>query len=146
MRVPEDTYRIVKAMRARGKKAGLLREWLDGVKRWADQSTGQDAAALRNWLTIAQPKPFYTAAELSILWPGLKIALGMADKLYRPPHPVQLAAELDLAGLPRLRALDGSGKFKPQYGVPSEFFIVEQFDRWEGIGISQGEFENVLYG
>lgn len=138
-----ETYAIVRAMIERGNRPGLIREWLSVVRHWAETHGGQDAAALRNWLSIVQPKPFYTAHELALMWPGLKIATGLETRMTLAPSPERLANELKFCGLPMLTA---GRAFKSRFGAASQYFIVEHIPYWRTRLPNQEEFERVLYG
>lgn len=131
-----DTYRIVEAMKARGNQPGLIREWFDGMKVWAEANKGADASALRLWLDYAKPRTIYTAAELAALWPSFKIALGMETRLMAPPSANRLANELDFHGLPRLQ---NNGGLELR-----NYFIVERLHYWRERKLTDGEFHDLL--
>lgn len=141
-----DTYAIVQHILRRGNEPGLFAEWFAGMKSWADVNGGQDAAALRTWLGIAPPKPFYTADELAYLWPALKIALGLRKSLELRPSAYRLANELEFHGLPLLKNANGTMTFQRPGLDPAKFFIVEHVHRWKGRAITQQEFDDVYHG
>src|SRR5438309_10784301 len=68
-----ETYHIVNAMRRAGNQ-GVIPRWKDSVARWAEMnSDSADAAAILAWLPFWHVRPFYTAEELSPMWPALAI-------------------------------------------------------------------------
>lgn len=142
----DPTYLIVKAMLDRGNRPGLLREWFAGMLEWAEKNPGQDAAALRLWLSATKPRPFYTAAELAKMWPAFKLHLGMIQRLHEPPSANRLANELNFHGLPRLRNNRGTHDFfVPGRAAHIEhYFIVERCHYWRSTGMDQKDFENAL--
>lgn len=141
-RYPSDTYTIVNTILQRGNEPGLIREWFDGMKAWAEANGGQDAAALRMWLKLVKPRPFYTAEELSRLWPALKLTLGLSMRLDPEPSPNRLANELEFCGLPVLR--DENGMPFVSEGSFSSRFIVEHCHKWRNVHMTQEEFDNAL--
>lgn len=143
----DPTYLIVRAMLDRGNSPGLLREWFTGLLTWAEANKGPDASALRAWLPMAKPRPFYTAGELATMWPAFKLALGLATRMSEPPSANRLANELKFHGLPVLRNSEGFGGFY-QLGVSrsfGEYFIVERCHYWRRLELTQEEFEKVIY-
>ena len=130
----DPTYQIVQAMLHRGNQPGLLREWFDGLKAWAETHKGPDANALALWLDVAKPRPFYTAAELAAMWPAFKLALGFAKIMTEPPSANRLANELKFHRLPVCWTDDGK-----------EYFIVERCHHWRGKTLTQEEFENAVH-
>lgn len=141
MRVDAHTYAIVRLMIERGNKPGVIRHWMTQLAQWADANTGSDAAALRSWLSMARPKPFYSAEELAVMWPALKIACGLEKRLYAAPSPKLLAIKLEVAGLPYLT---GGKSFVLPFLGPRKMFIVERIAYWRQRMPDQEEFENAL--
>lgn len=127
----------------RGNRPGLIREWLNGVRQWAETHQGVDATALRSWLKMVQPKPFYSAHELAVMWPGLKMATGLATRMMPAPSPDRLRRELEFCGLPYL---GGGAFYSSPFRPAGKFFIVEQIGRWRQTIPTQEEFEKVMYG
>lgn len=142
LKKPEATYQLVRAMIERGNRSGLIREWMYGLANWAEHNPGQDAVALRNWLSYAKPKPFYTATELALMWPALKFATGLTKRMEPAPSPFKLAAELEWCGLPYL---GGGRTYYPRYTKPDKFFIVERIPHWRKALPNQEEFERALH-
>lgn len=142
-----ETYRVIQAMRSTGNQAGVVQRWIEAAAVWAATNDGPDATAIRAWLPLWQARPFYTAAELSPIFPALVVALGISK---RPPWkmaPERLAFQLRYGGLPELRNADDSGKFfPPQGGTPARYFIVERIHYWRNQVLSQKEFNDVLLG
>jgi hypothetical protein len=114
-----DTAAIVKAMKATGNRPGVVHQWAQKVFWWARENRGPEADAVLAWFPHWRIRPFYTAAELTPLWPMLAIAIGHTTRI--PPvgkGTMRLANELKFAGLPYIM-IDGR-----------EYFIVEQIHRW----------------
>lgn len=145
-RTPSDTYAIVNTILRRGNEPGLITEWFAGMKEWADANAGPDAAALRLWLAFAKPQPFYTAQNLSLLWPALKLTLGLASRMEAPPSANRLANELEFCGLPVLMNDQGGHSFFGPDGRPATYFVVEHCHKWKGVRLSQADFDEVLLG
>ena len=131
-----ETYAIIKAMKRNGNRPGLIAEWKDAIERWAmlpENMRCPDAAAVRAWLPVWQPRVGYTVEELAPMWPALAIAVGHAT--HWPAvlkSPKRLEFELDYAGLPfHLVRLQ-------------KFYIVERVHHWSKI--SPVEFEQELFG
>jgi hypothetical protein len=122
-----DTYRIVRAMKATGNRPGVILLWKEMIERWAEQATGPDAEAVRAFLPLWQPRPFYSAAELAPVFPVLAIALGLRERPEAQKSPARLANELRMAKLPHFER-DGE-----------IYFVVEQCHRAE-------EFANAQHG
>lgn len=138
---PSDTYRIVQLILRRGNGPGLIAEWFDGMRQWAEANSGPDASALRVWLDIAKARPFYRSSELSRFWSPLRLTLGMTLRLEPPPSPNRLANELEFYGLPVIRRSDGVA-----LKVDGEkFFIVEESHRWRDCRFNEAEFREFLY-
>ncbi len=120
-----ETYAIIKAMKATGNRPGIIAGWKNALEHWANtiDPTNGDRAAVRAWLPLWQPRPFYTAEELAPMWPALAIAIGFTNRWPEVlKSPQRLAFELDYGGLPRCTS--GLG----QWG---KYFIVEQIHRWQ---------------
>ncbi len=115
----EETYRIVRAMRATGNKPGLIERWKNSVAQWAMENSGPDAEAVKAFLPLWQNRPYYTAAELAPIFPMLALALGLRDRPGPSKSPARLANELKMAGLPHFL----------RDGVL--YFVVEQTHRAE---------------
>lgn len=145
--VPQSTWDMVNAIKARGNREGVIREWFAGMKAWAEANRGPDAAALKTWLAIVQPRPFYNANELAGLWPALRLELGITPVLTVAPPALWFEKELEFCRLPILRNADGTGTFwtVDGLGLRHKYFIVEEIGRWQKSPLSQEEFENVLY-
>lgn len=142
-----DTYAICQAILRRGNEPGLIAEWFDGMKAWAEANNGPDASALRTWLGIVKPRSFYTALELSMLWPALKVTLGLRTRMEEPPAPNRLSNELQFHGLPLLKNDNGTMYFfHGGNRSPDKFFIVEHVHKWKPIALTQKEFDDIWFG
>jgi hypothetical protein len=127
-----ETAAIVKAMKAAGNRPGVIAEWREGVRTWAETNpSNPDAAAVLTWLPHWRVRPFYTADELAPLWPALAIAIGHTPRWPAVPKSAKrLEFELDYAGLPRL-------------GFPTlqRYFIVERIHHWSKASLAEIERE-----
>lgn len=138
------TYQIVNMICRRGNQPGIIREWFDGLRKWASENTGPDAEALRCWMDIARVRPFYTAEELAPLWPALKLTLGLASRLDPAPGANRLHNELVFHGMPKLQnAETGSFEFFESH---QRYFIVEHVHRWRNNPIEPGVLASILAG
>lgn len=127
-----ETWAIIKAMRATGNREGVISEWKEGVRLWAENNPRDpDAAAALAWLPRWQVRPFYTADELAPLWPALAIVVGHS-KIWPavPKSAKRLEFELDYAGLPRL-----------EFPTLRQFFIVERIHHWSKASLAEIERE-----
>lgn len=99
-----DTYHIIQAMKATGNRPGIIANWKRMMELWAISDQGPDGAAVKAWLPLWQPRPFYTVEELAPMWPALAIATGFTN---RWPNVLKsarrLEVELDFHRLPRLK-------------------------------------------
>lgn len=143
-----EVYAIGNVIQRRQNDDGLMREWFAGMLAWAEANPGPDAAALRLWLSVAGPKPFYPAFILAGLWPALKIALGMTDKMSAEPRANLLeSALITYTKLPTLQNADGTSMFF--HGGNSwraRFFIVERLPYWRDKVLSQEQFDDLWFG
>lgn len=135
-------YRIVSLILQRGNQPGLIAEWFAGMAAWADANTGKDAGALRVWLKLAKPRPFYTANELAPMIPALMLALGLSDRLLPRAVPNRLHNVLQFYGLPLVKNVNGTTHF-PGMGT---FFIVEHCHKWRDRELTIEELRDVLAG
>ena len=131
---------IVQLILRRGNGPGLIAEWFAGMKQWAEANGGQDAAALKVWLDIVQPRPFYTAEELARFWPALRLTLGMTKRLEPGPSPNRLENELTFYRLPEILFDTNEIPFR------HKFFIVEHCHRWRKHRFSVEEVQTILSG
>lgn len=145
--VPKSTWDMVKAIRERGNREGVIREWFAGMKAWAEANRGADAAALKTWLEIVRPRPFYNARELAGLWPALKLELGIAERMTVPPPALWFEKELEHCRLPILQNADRTCMFwtVDGLGLRQRYFIVESAGYWQKQCLSQMEFEHELF-
>lgn len=114
------TYRIIQAMKATGNRAGVVEQWKESVRKWAEMnSTLSEAKAILAWLPYWQTRPFYTAEELAPMWPALAVALRIVARPFPVIPAARLSHLLDYGGLPRFE-MDGQ-----------KFYIVEQIHTWK---------------
>jgi hypothetical protein len=140
-------YRLARDIVSRGNEPGIIREWFAGMKAWAESNPGPDATALRLWLDIAKPRPFYTAAELASMWPALRIAHGYDKRATEKPSANRLANELEFHGVRYLAGAEGTYYFRsPFTGEAAKYFIVERPGYWRTKRLTQAEFEAALLG
>lgn len=127
-----ETAAIVKAMKASGNREGVIANWKEGLRLWAEANPNNpDAAAALAWLPHWRVRPFYSADELAPLWPALAIAIGYTVKWPAVAKSARrLEFELDYAGLPRL-----PGVFWRKY------FIVERIHHWKDASCEEIERE-----
>lgn len=140
---PSDNYRIVRAIIDRGNAPGLITEWFAGMRKWARENSGKDAEALRLWLDLVKPRPFYTAEELAGFWPALRLTLGMTTYLAPKPSGNRLQNELMFHRLPILKNADTGMNYFPGFG---SFFIVEHVHRWRERPVTANELAIILAG
>lgn len=141
-------YEVVNHMtRNTGNGPGMVRVWIDAALKWADENPGPQAQAIRDWTAHWQVRPFYTATELTPLFPALIVAFGILE---RPPAQMsarRLANYLDYFKLPKLRNAGNGTHFRHPYRYElEEFYIVEQIHKWRKAMLTQKEFENVAFG
>jgi hypothetical protein len=141
------TYGIIQAMKAAGNRPGVIAQWVTLAHQWALDHKGPDSDAIRAWLPLFQPRPFYTAGELAPMWPALIAGLGLSE---RPGtwSAGRLAHELDYGGLPCVKDADDGVWFRnPADRTKIErFYIVERIHVWQGMRLTQEEFEGAYYG
>ena len=140
-------YTVVKAMKACGNQPGLIAQWVEAARQWSLDNRGPDAEAIKAWLPYFQPRPFYTAQELTPMWPALVAAIGRANK-YRNVNysPGRLANALDYARLPKVIRNDGTEWFlNPVTQRNDKFYIVERIHHWKNRHLTQEEFLEAYY-
>jgi len=140
---PSANYQIVRAILEKGNQPGLITEWFAGMRAWADANKGRDADALREWLSIVKPRPFYNAEDLAGFWPALKLQLGLIDYLAPRPSGNRLQNELMFHRLPLLKNADTGANYFPGQG---SLFIVERVHYWKNRPVTLNELQTVLAG
>lgn len=130
-----ETAHIVQMMKATGPdQTNVIARWKGLVEEWASRTyQNPDAAAVRAWLPLWQPRSFYTAVELAPIWPALAIATGSTNRWPAVLKSARrLEHELDFHRLPRLP------------NPWREYFICERVYFWKRATIGQisQEFEN----
>jgi hypothetical protein len=140
---PSANYQIVRAIMDKGNQPGLIAEWFAGMRKWAEVNKGADAEALRLWLDIVKPRPFYNAEDLAGFWPALKLHLGLCDYLSPRPSANRLQNELMFHRLPLLKNADTGANYFPGQGT---LFIVERVHYWSKRPVSENELQTVLCG
>lgn len=127
------TYKIIKAMKATGNRAGVVAQWKEMIEQWANnQINNPDAVAIRSWLPMWQIRPFYAVEELAPLWPMLAVALGIVERPFHFISPARLAFMLDYGKLPKVRY---NGR---------DYYVVERLHYWKNAEAK--EIENVFNG
>jgi len=140
---PSTNYEIVKAILATGNQPGIISQWFTGMKAWAEASRGKDAEALRLWLDLVKPRPFYNAEDLAGFWSALKLQLGLTDYLAPRPSGNRLQNELMFHRLPLLRNADTGAHYFPGQG---SLFIVERVHYWKNRPVTVNELQTILAG
>lgn len=127
-----ETWAIIRAMKAKGNQPGIIADWKDSVRLWAENNPRDpNAAAVLSWLPMWQVRPFYTADELAPIWPALAIVVGHTVHWRTVPKSAKrLEFELDYAGLPRL-----------EFPTLRKYFIVERIHHWSKATLEQIEKE-----
>ena len=122
-----DTYLIVQQMKATGNAPGLIERWKDMVAAWALCNPGPDADAVQAWLPLWQVRPFYSANELTPMWPALAVTLGVRERFPAIRAAHRLENELIFAGLPHRRMMD-----RPHFAVERvHYWRNAPQDEWE---------------
>ena len=137
---------VANAMMRSGNQPGIIKQWVASAYQWALDNRGPDAGAIKAWVPHFQPRPFYTAAELTPMWPALVAAMGLPFRNVNY-SPGRLANALDYAKLPLLIRDDGGVWFRDpaRPGEESTYYIVEQVHYWKKRHLSQEEFEDAYY-
>lgn len=135
----DSSYRaFVEACKAAGDR-NLVQELLGPFELVQRAAPQPDIGAA---LATFKPRPWYSAAELSRLWP--LVCIGLACKQQgRSPSPVKLAERLTIHGLPKLRQWDGSQEFL-HHGKRQEFFIVQDVWAIANQRYTQTDFDRVM--
>lgn len=142
-----ETLHIIQAMKATGNRPGVIAQWKELVADWAGDTLRydpkqSDAAAVKAWLPLWQPRPFYTAEELAPMWPALAIATGFTNKWPATIKSAQrLEHELDFAPVRY-----GENYRLPRLSYCRRYFIVERIHHWRRALDSEvmRELQNVL--
>lgn len=125
---------------------GTVVSWIASALAWAAVSesssnphiAGQARAMLNN-LPAFQIRPFYTAAELVMLFPLLQAQ--SAGSFKGAPTAGEVSRALREAGIPYLICADNPEGFVVR-GRTQQYLIVSDFDRWRA-PVAQAEFETV---
>jgi hypothetical protein len=127
---------FVAACKAAGPR-NLVQELLDPFAIMLDPPADVRAA-----LDGFKARPWYSAAELSRLWPLVCIGLA-GGKQGNKPAPEQVALRLAQEGLPRLKQWDGSTTFLHN-GKRQEFFIVQDVWKIASLRWTQQDFDRSM--
>lgn len=129
-----ETWAIIKAMRAKGNQPGLIADWKESVRLWAENNPRDpNAVAALAWLPLWQVRAAYLVDELAPIWPALAIVVGHTT-IWRtvPKSAKRLEFELDYAGLP-FRLLESR-----------KYYIVERIHYWSKV--SEDKFYQEILG
>lgn len=139
-------YGVIKAIMNPGNGPGIVYEWIKLSHQWAlDHPTKPDAQALLTWVPQIQFRPFYTANELTPMFPGIMRALELSND---PPKYSgrQLALLLDRGRLPVCLNKDEASWFRdPKNGKVARFYICDRVRYWRQRRLTQEEFEHAYY-
>ena len=122
-------------------------EWADGVMAsvLSTQADKELAESIRLFMPELKIAPFYTAAEISMMFPETKADLISANRLpegrkkHRKVYLHEgIGQDLQLAGIPILVSRDSQGFL--HRGKYETFFVIHDRDRWRK-PMSQEEFE-----
>ena len=118
--------------------------WIAAASSWATQSEGSNnphiarqARIMINSLPSFQIRPFYTAAELVMLFPLLQMQ--SAGTYKSPPTVGEVSRALREAGIPYLQCADNPAGFMVK-GRLFQYLVISDFERWRE-PITQAEFE-----
>lgn len=139
------TYKVIHAMKASGNQPGLIAIWKREVETWANGNKSPEAEAVKAWLPMWHPRPWYSASELAPIFPALAAAFDLGKMTQRPP--ARLVYELDYGGLPMLKQPSGLLNFRhPVTGIYDRFYIVERLHHWRDTPVSQEDFDAAFNG
>lgn len=136
------TFQLVRTMRARGNKAGLIEDWKNKIAIWAENNPKHiDAKAIQSILPLWHVRPVYTAQELAPILPSLFVAAGLKEYPGPAIGPAMTKNLLIKSGLPML----GNGKLyrSPVSGKCDQYFIVERIHYWAKKPVDQKDFETL---
>lgn len=119
-------------------------QWIAAAAAWAAQaelSPNADVASRARVFTQHLPKfhirPFYTAAEICMLFPLLQAQAG--GKVRGELSPGEVSRALREAGIPYLKSADRPDGFLVR-GRLQQFLVISDFERWSQ-PLTQAEFE-----
>lgn len=133
--------RFASAVRRAGAR-NLVDELMDPVR--VNVAAGDAEPGMAAALASYRARPFYTPAELAILWPMIGAGFAGTKGVYQPTAAV-LRAALVRAKLPLLLKTGGSTWFQHN-GRLQEFFICSDLNRWAGRPITQEQFDQIMRG
>jgi hypothetical protein len=129
-------------------KLGMVEVWLDAAERWAKRAElsnnlwqAQLGQAVLQNLNSVQIKPWYTSAELAMLFPSI-VEQTLGSRLSRSTAAGQISRELREAGIPFLRNIDDARGFWHR-GQLKQYLIVSDFEEWEK-PIKQADFNRLV--
>lgn len=126
----------------------MIIQWTQAAEAWAmrmEMSNNNQLAAHATLLLTnvndLQIRPWYTAQELTMLFPSVIEQLqGSRFNKFTPAG--QISRELREAGIPFLRCADNPAGFLHR-GVLKQYLIVSSFDEWSS-PLSQANFERLI--
>ena len=118
--------------------------WIAAASAWATQSEGSNnphiartARIMINELPNFQIRPYYTAAELVMLFPLLQTQA--AGSFKAPPTAGEVSRALREAGIPYLQCADNPAGFMVR-GRLQQYLVISDFDNWKR-PITQAQFD-----
>lgn len=125
-----------------------IRRWLDQSTDWAAQAelSGNPALAatardVRQSLAHWQIRPWYTAAELALMFPSLVHGL-LGSSFSRSTPSGAISRELRECGVPYLRSRDDPRGFVWR-GAVRQYLVVSDFEEWRA-PLGQSDFERLM--
>lgn len=124
-----------------------VRMWLDGAMEWVRSAeiaanTAGRAAEVREVLGRIRVRPFYTPAELMLMFPAIVGQLHGIDKSYWVNTPGDLSRQLRECGIQYLRCLDDPRGFM-LHGRIQQFLVIADQDKWTE-PVSQADFDAAM--
>ncbi len=138
--------RVAEEMRT--SKVSIIKLWHQAARAWAEEAIHQgnihEMAQAKNtliWLKHAEVRPWYTAEELTAMFPALTASLhGKGTR--QGTSAGAMSRQLRQAGVRYLRNSDDPRGFRHQ-GRIKQYLVVAEIDNWKE-SISQAEFDEQM--
>lgn len=122
--------------------------WIQQALAWASSAElsnnpvqARQAREIIDSLQTIQIRPWYTPEELALMFPAIVSQLHGTRQTARASG--EISKELRTAGIGYLRSSDDPRGFRWR-GMVRQYLIVADHDEWEGVDLSQAEFDRLM--
>lgn len=123
--------------------------WIQQALAWAavaevsqNPVQARHAREIIDALSTIQIRPWYTPEELALMFPAIVSQLHGTKQTARAAG--EISKELRTAGIGYLRCADDPRGFRWR-GMVRQYLIVAEHEEWEGVDLSQSEFDRLMH-